>query len=76
VIRSGIFRDGQPYADADGDRVYWNGYTAGVGLGVGSMRFDVAFVSEEADLFLTPNSRTESHLKHRRWQFSVGYISL
>lgn len=75
VLRSGIFRDSHPYADASGERVYWNGYSAGAGLGMGSFRVDVAFVSEKARFFLTPNSRTESQLKHRRWQFSVGYIS-
>jgi hypothetical protein len=76
VIRSGIFRDGQPYADANGERVYWNGYSAGVGLGMGSFRFDVAFVSQKAKFLLTPNSVTESQIKQRRWQFSVGYISM
>ena len=76
VIRSGIFRDGQPYADGNGERVYWKGYSAGAGLGMGSFRFDVAFVSQKAKFTLTPNSRSESQLKHRRWEFSVGYISL
>ncbi len=76
VIRSGIFRDCQPYSNANGDRVYWNGYSAGAGLGFGSFRIDFAFVSEKAKLSLTPNSRSQSNLKHRRWQISVGYISL
>ena len=76
VIRSGIFRDGQPYADGNGERVYWKGYSAGAGLGMGSFRFDVAFVSQKATFTLTPNSSSESQLKHRRWEFSVGYISL
>jgi long-subunit fatty acid transport protein len=76
VLRSGIFRDSQPYANAEGKRVYFDGYSFGAGLGVGSVRVDLAFVSQKGELFLTPNSRTESRLTHRRWTISVGYISL
>ena len=76
VVRSGIFRDGQPYTNASGDRVYFHGYSAGAGFGIGSWRIDAAFVSEKGDITLTPNSRNESHFKNRRWIFSLGYISI
>lgn len=76
VIRSGIFRDSQPYAEPNGDRVYFHGYTAGAGMGLGSFRVDVAFVSEKGHLLLTPNSSEESNFKNRRWEISIGYISL
>ena len=76
VIRSGFFRDSHPYLDGSGDRVYWKGYSVGAGIGIGAVKVDAAFVSQEADVRLTPNSTEDSHLKQRRWQFSVAYISL
>jgi long-chain fatty acid transport protein len=76
VLRSGIFRDGQPYADASGDRVYFSGYSAGAGFGIGSWRMDAAFVSEKGKITLTPNSRKESNFKNRRWVFSLSYLSI
>ena len=76
VLRSGIFRDGQPYADANGERVYFTGYSAGAGLGIGNWRVDAAFVSEKGEITLTPNSRDPSHFKNRRWIFTIGYISI
>ena len=76
VLRSGIFRDGQPYSDANGDRVYFHGYSAGAGIGIGSWRLDAAFVSEKGEVRLTPNSREISHFKNRRWVFTVSYIGI
>ncbi len=76
VVRSGIFRDGQPYADASGERVYFTGYSAGAGLGIGNWRLDAAYVSEKGEIRLTPNSRDPSHFKNRRWIFTIGYISI
>ncbi len=76
VLRSGIFRDGQPYADANGERVYFNGYSVGAGFGIGSWRLDAAFVSEKGVIVLTPNSRNDSQFKSRRWIFTLAYISV
>jgi hypothetical protein len=75
VLRGGYFLDSQPYSEANGDRVYFHGYSAGAGLGVGSFRVDGALISEHGDLHLTPNSAGESNFQNRRWEFSVGYIS-
>jgi len=75
VVRGGYFLDSQPYSEANGDRVYFHGYSAGAGLGVGNFRVDGALISEHGDLRLTPNSAADSNFQNRRWEFSIGYIS-
>jgi hypothetical protein len=74
-LRTGIFRDGQPYSTADGERVYFKGYTFGAGYVTRSFRFDVAYVRETGDITFTPNDREASRFKNRRWVLTVSLIS-
>jgi hypothetical protein len=73
VLRSGIFRDGQPFGTT-GKRTYFNGYSFGLGYASRGVRFDLAMVRESGDVLLTPESTEASHLQNRRWIFSVGFI--
>jgi long-chain fatty acid transport protein len=73
VVRSGLFRDGQPFGTT-GKRTYFNGYSFGLGYASRGVRFDVAMVRESGDVLLTPQSTEASHFQNRRWILSVGFI--
>jgi hypothetical protein len=75
VIRTGIFRDKQPYGDATGERVNFKGYTFGGGYVTRSFRIDVAYVSESGDVTFSSNSSDLSNYSNRRWVFSFGFGS-
>ncbi len=73
ALRAGIFRDGQPLGTTIGDRVYFDGYSFGVGYASRGLRIDAAFVDEKGDPILTTQSSEASQYRNRRWVFSVGY---
>jgi long-subunit fatty acid transport protein len=72
VLRSGIFRDEQPWGNLSGESIDLDGYTFGAGYVTQSFRIDVAFVREKGDVTFTQNSRGNSHYSNRRWVLSFG----
>lgn len=75
LVRGGYFRDGQPYGNISVNRVWFNGYTFGVGYKAHGYAFDVAFVSENGDLIFTPADHDRSDFKNRRWVFGFTITS-
>ena len=75
VLRSGIFRDRQPFADATGEHPNFKGYSFGAGYLSRSFRVDVAYVQEKGDVTFSSASRGASHYTNRRWVFGFGFGS-
>jgi hypothetical protein len=74
VLRSGIFRDGQPYNDEhDGNGVNFTGYTFGGGYGGGGTSIDVGFVREKGEIAFTPASQGLSEFSYRRFFISLSW---
>jgi long-subunit fatty acid transport protein len=48
-VRAGYFRNRQTFPASDGDSPWFNGATLGVGMGIGPLMLDVAFVYEAGD---------------------------
>jgi long-subunit fatty acid transport protein len=75
-LRAGIFRDGQPYGDADSDRTNLDGYSFGAGYMSAGFGIDVAFTREKGDFVLTSTSgNNESSFTFSRFLISVSWIS-
>lgn len=75
ILRTGYFRDGQPYGNKSGERVNFNGYSFGAGYLARTFRFDVAFVSQKGDITFTAFSQGASTFKNRRFLFSFAFLS-
>jgi long-chain fatty acid transport protein len=75
ALRAGIFRDGQPYGTVETDRVYFKGYSFGLGFVARSFRIDAAFVDEDGHIQFSPEDRNESTFQNRRWQFTATFLS-
>jgi hypothetical protein len=73
-LRSGIFRDGQPYDDQqDGNGVNFTGYTFGGGYSAGGTSLDVGFVREKGEITFTPASQGLSEFSYRRFFISLSW---
>lgn len=76
VLRSGIFRDGQPYDDSeDGKRANFTGYTFGAGYSAGGTSLDFSFIREKGDFSFTPASQAPSQFSFRRFFISLSWGS-
>ena len=73
-VRAGYFSDRQTYRDATGSSPRFNGATVGLGVGVGPLLLDVAFVYELGD-YIDP-SLFEQSLTARRVLISLIYRDL
>ena len=73
-IRAGYFSDRQTHRDAEGDSPRFNGATLGMGMGVGPLLLDVAFVYETGD-YVDPSVFQQS-LTARRVLVSLIYRHL
>jgi hypothetical protein len=73
-IRAGYFRNRQTFLAAEGGSPWFNGGTLGLGMGVGPLLLDVAFVYEAGD-YVDP-SRFEQSLTARRVLISLIYRHL
>lgn len=74
VLRSGIFRDGQPYNDEhDGNGVNFTGYTFGGGYSGSGTSLDVGFVREKGEIAFTSASQGLSEFSYRRFFISVSW---
>lgn len=74
-LRAGIFRDGQPYSNASGERVSFHGYTLGGGVAFAGATLDVAYVREIGDITFSQQSGGPSNLTSRRFIFTAGWFS-
>lgn len=74
-LRAGIFRDGQPYSNASGERVSFHGYTLGGGVAFAGATLDVAYVREIGDITFSQQSGGPSNLISRRFIFTAGWFS-
>jgi long-chain fatty acid transport protein len=75
ALRTGYFWDSQPYGNIDPDRVYFKGYSFGLGFVARTFRIDAAYISEKGDLQFSPEDTNASDFKNRRWQFSATFLS-
>jgi hypothetical protein len=57
-LRAGYFNDRQILPNASGDAPRFNGFTAGLGVGIGSLLVDVAYVYEYGEYFQTVDAAT------------------
>lgn len=73
-IRAGYFRNRQTFLAADGGSPWFNGGTLGLGMGVGPLLVDVAFVYEAND-YVDPSGFPQS-LTARRVLISLIYRHL
>lgn len=73
-IRAGYFSDRQTYRDATGSSPRFNGATLGMGVGVGPLLLDVAFVYESGEY--VDSSRFEQSITSRRVLVSLIYRDL
>ena len=73
-IRAGYFTDRQTFPAADGASPWFNGATLGLGMGVGPLMLDVAFVYETGD-YVDPSVFQQS-LTARRVLISLIYRHL
>lgn len=73
-IRAGYFRNRQTFLAADGESPWFNGGTLGLGMGVGPLLLDVAFVYETGD-YVDPSLFQQS-LTARRVLVSMIYRHL
>lgn len=73
-IRAGYFSDRLTYSDATGHSPRFNGATVGLGMGVGPLLIDVAFVYEKGN-YVDP-SQFEQSLTSRRLLVSLIYRDL
>jgi hypothetical protein len=73
-IRAGYFRNRQTFLAADGASPWFNGGTLGLGMGVGPLMLDVAFVYESGD-YVDPSLFPQS-LTARRVLVSLIYRHL
>jgi hypothetical protein len=73
-IRAGYFSDRQTYRDASGSSPRFNGATVGLGMGVGPLLLDVAFVYESGDY--VDSSQFQQSLTSRRVLVSLIYRDL
>ena len=73
-IRAGYFSDRQTYRDATGSSPRFNGATVGLGVGVGPLLLDVAFVYESGDY--VDSSQFQQSLTSRRVLVSLIYRDL
>jgi hypothetical protein len=75
VLRSGIFRDGQPYGNTSNGRVKFHGYSFGAGFQTSTFRLDAAMVKETGDITFTQFSQGPSTYRNRRFLISVSFLS-
>jgi hypothetical protein len=74
ILRSGIFRDGQPYNDEqDGNGVNLTGYTFGAGYSARGTALDFGFVREKGEIIFTPGSQGLSEFSFRRFFISLSW---
>lgn len=73
-VRAGYFRNRQTFPASDGDSPWFNGATLGLGMGVGPLMLDVAFVYEAGD-YVDQNVFQQS-IDARRLLFSLIYRHL
>jgi len=73
-VRAGFFRNRQSFPASDADSPWFNGATLGVGMGVGPLMLDVAFVYETGDY--VDASVFQQSIDARRVLFSLIYRHL
>jgi long-subunit fatty acid transport protein len=73
-VRAGYFRNRQTFAASDGAPPWFNGATLGMGMGVGPVMLDVAFVFETGDY--QDQTAFDNSIDARRVLFSLIYRHL
>ncbi len=75
ALRAGIFWDGQPYGQVEGDRIYFKGYSFGLGYAARTFRIDAAYVDEDGSVQFSPEDSGPSSFQNRRYQLTATFLS-